>query len=132
MGTNIQYSAWDANVSLSNNWTSVWSTPTLTTSALFHEAVFQVNSNTIDTRITINGVIVFDFTLQELAGDFGLSFTGPDVRGFSIYEFENNKWILKPPSAWRIDANDFMQIEMKKSSGSNKALVRGLSVWGAP
>jgi hypothetical protein len=122
---------WVENTELAGTWKTVWATPSLSTAGLFHEAVWQVNSDAVDVRITANGVVVLEGNLDSLAQDYGLSFNY-DTQGFPLYEFAPTKWRLKPPQPWRIDPDKELKIEMKKNGGNNKTLVRGISVWGEP
>lgn len=131
MSTNIKYDSWDEGVLLSTVWVEVWSTPTLKTPGRFHESVWQVDSSKIDVRITVNGLVVFEHNLNVLSSGMGLTFSS-DIHTFSVREYAPNKWVVRPPQAWQIDKDSGLAIEMRKSAGNDKELVRGMSVWGEP
>jgi hypothetical protein len=133
MSTNIRFQEWENDIELGVDWVQVWTTPTLKTAGRFHEAVWNLNSDYVDIKATVNGTVVLDVNLDILATSYGLNFNHNLVLGFAVLEYAPNKWLLRPPTPWQIDKDSGMTIEMRKSgNGANKNLVRGLSVWGEP
>ena len=116
--------AWSAsNESVTESWETLWSKSSPGT---FWMALFQLNTNQMDIRVTIDGTVLFTSDLNELCDDFKIKHSGHDWVGWELEEYESKYWRYRPYVPIRF-ASEF-KIEMKAHSGTKK-VVRGISSW---
>lgn len=126
----MKYEKWEGSQQIgSSGWTEVWSCPELLFGGVFYEAVWHLNSDKINIRIKLGGVVVLELDLWELSRDYKLQQGQGHEVIFSLRSYANNRWLFRPPIAQTIGEGQAMVIEMKAHAG-NKTVNRGISVWG--
>ena len=119
----MKYELWTENVSISDQPTLAWETPTLTFKARLYELILEVDSNDIDVIIEIDNSEVFSFNLNDIKLDFQLE----QIENFSFKEYFTNKWRWKPYGSLLIF--DSLRVYMKAPTGLSSECVRGMTIW---
>jgi len=103
---------------------------TKTGSAIFYQAIWQLNTDKMQVQVEVDGVTKYDFDLEELKKDFKLKQDGHDSGGwevFPIWRYESKRWAFKPPVPTKFSAS--FKIKFKSNSGTKK-VERGYSIVG--
>lgn len=100
---------------------------TRTGPVIVHELVWQLSDKKIFVRLDIDGTITMNVDTEELVDLFLVNASNAKT-GFTLREYEANRWVLRPPVP--IVVNNQLKVQIKGNDGSSYVAERGYAVYG--
>lgn len=129
----IKWSKWTENQSIDSSYSELFS---ISGSGGFYGGIFNVSSNDIDIKIEADNNEILELNLTDLSDNFDLRSNAgngnnevwmPGSKTPYLGEYTSKHWRFEPPEPLMFTGS--LKIKMKKSSGSDKTIYRGISTW---